>query len=274
MRTRRAAAVGIMLLCLGALAPAGAIDLPPLPPQTQPVLDLLAPTVSPVCGNAALVVVLAPSLASGVAIPPDVLSLLGPVLEVCGAVPSQKGGYNCALDAAGQALLGQLEAQAIGAPLPVAAQPENMAVGQVAAIENQLTPGTPLHLTPTVVGTLQCKPTTSTEAPTPTPPPPAPSPAPAVEPETPTPGDLSALALPAPSVPIAPAVPETPVTEAPTTVPPTPLPTQSAAPAVAVDSGFRYPEILLFPLVLLVLLGFLAAAFTRPVRAAATRRRS
>jgi hypothetical protein len=64
------------------------------------------------------------------------------------------------------------------------------------------------------------------------------------------------------------------VTEAPTTAPPTPLPTQSAAPAVAVDSGFRYPEILLFPLVLLVLLGFLAAAFTRPVRAAATRRRS
>jgi hypothetical protein len=81
---------GVLVAVLCCLATPARAQVPPPPEQATPVLEVIAPTVSPACGNAVLVVAVAPGLVSGQtggALPIEVLTpAFGPVFVVCGAV--------------------------------------------------------------------------------------------------------------------------------------------------------------------------------------------
>jgi hypothetical protein len=230
----------------------------PLPPQVQPVLELVSPTVSPLCADSAIAVALIPGALKGVTLPPALYTLLGPVVVLCGSVPLPHGRYSCALDAAAVKQLAALS-PTVGTLAPVLPAPLATLVQQVAYVENQVTPGSPLHLALTIAATIQCVGASA--------PPPSSSPSSLV----PLRDTSIGVVTPSPAAPLPTAIP----TAVPTVVPSAPsvpaaplatLPPQAAAPIAIVSSGgFQYPAVILLPLLLLALVGYLVGAFTRPI---------
>ncbi|HJT38253.1 MAG TPA: hypothetical protein VJ818_07500 [Actinomycetota bacterium] len=140
----RGALVGafvVLSLALGAHAagaqvpPLPPIPEPTLPPQVQPVFELLAPTLYPQCGTAALGMILAGQEAPQLG--PDLFTLGAPIFVVCGSVPRPGTQLQCLLDAQQQAALAAVIAQA-GAALPLGLHPEGDVVEQTLVVEDQL----------------------------------------------------------------------------------------------------------------------------------------
>jgi hypothetical protein len=262
-----AAAVALVALA-GPVAPAGPQELPPLPPTgpsdtdpLAPYLELVAPIVSPVCADAALVSLVAPA-ALGTELAALVSQLIGPFFVVCGSVPLPDGRRTCAADDQVKTVLDTLSAQ-LATSLPVALVGVGTLVDEVAIIEDRLAVAPPT-LAPTLDTVLSCTVATSGVAPDGALPPALPEatlpPAPPASPQPP-------LSVPVPQAfDLAPLAPPAAV---PTPAPAPVVPTQRVAALPSITS-FRYPVVFLIPIGLLALGGALVRTLTQPV---ATRRR-
>ena len=229
--------------------------LDPLLAELTPVLELVSPIAYPACANAVLVSVL-PGLL-GLAIPPEVALVFGPLLVVCGAVPAPDGeGRVCAFDAAAQALLVEATKPLLGLALPVEVIPVEMLTGFVAEIDDALDlPGVPIGAT--IDGVVQCAiPPTTTTTTTPA------SPAPA----TPTPPEVTAPDVPAPTFGELQTLPPVDLSEVATPpAPPAAEPVETPVLRIVTQPRFRYPVVLAVPLLLLALGAFFGRALTTPL---------
>lgn len=144
--SRSVAVAGLMLAVASlGVAPASAQvpTPPPLPPipyvtppaQAQPVFELVAPTVYPSCGTAALAVFLAGSSAAPAA--PTLINATTPVFAICGAVPEPPQRLTCLIDLQGQEVINTITRQA-GVALPLGLHPAGDAVEQVIVLEDKL----------------------------------------------------------------------------------------------------------------------------------------
>jgi hypothetical protein len=271
-RTRAVGLAGLVLASLALLmwplraAPINPpIPSPPAPPpQLQPVLEVLAPVASTECGNAVLVMALVPVEAGTLPIPGglpvNILPAFGPVFVVCGAVPQPATRLSCSPDAAAAAALNQVTAAAAGTPVPADTRVFGPGVQEVYTVQDNLPP--PLStagLGDQVSGALTCRPLDAAAAP-----PVESPPAEAVQP----PPDVSGFAFGGdvgapPALPALASPPGTPSAVA-------PIVAQSQRPVVQSVAqvggpGFAYPVVLVLPLLLLALGGYLGWALTRPV---------
>lgn len=258
------AALVVLGLSLGSNAafaqvpPIPPIPFPPIPPETQPVFELIGPTVSPQCNTAALVIFLAGSSGNqqGVELGPTVFSATTPVFVICGAVPRPPQQLQCLIDRQLNEQLAQIEGSAAGAGVPLGLAPAGTAVQQLIAIEDRLPPPANAQgLGATAVATLACTaatqsvPSNSSFPPIEEPP----APAPYIPPFAPgIPGGLGG------PIPQAPPLP--PVLAAP------------PAPAQPVGDAVRYAAVWLLPLALLLFGGYMGGAFTRDIQLGAPAR--
>lgn len=253
----RALAVAGVIGATCVVAPAAA-QVPPPPAETAPVFEVVAPTVSPVCGNALLVVALAPGLVAGPtggALPIETIApAFGPLFVICGAVPAPPARLSCDADNSLNETANAVVAAIAGTPLPVGVDPVGAAVEQTIVLRDTAAPPSAIGgLLDNVVTTLNCKTATAPVAP----PEPEAEPAPADESfDEAVLGEEFTLAPLVDS--LAPDI---------TQLAPTPgSGALSAAPAVQVGGGgFHYPIVFVLPLVLLVLGGYLGRALTQPV---------
>jgi hypothetical protein len=225
----------------------------------NPALTVVAPVASPVCANALLATVIAPAL--GVKLPPQTSTLVAPIVLVCGAVPQPGHQLRCPLDLQAQQTLLKLTETAVGTALPLDIIPEGMVAGTGLAV-GDVVPSLKGVTTP-VVDVLHCATVTPTAAgaprslPTTAPP--------LAAPTTPTGGEPIAITTaPTPAV-----APTAAVTPAPAPV--SAAPSIAAAPPVLYRTisrkrpRFAYPIVMIVPLLLLMLGGYLGRALTRPV---------
>ncbi len=265
-RTRARLAVAALLGLLALAGPASAqTELPPLPLPTvpseaQPVLEIVAPLASPQCGNATLVVALAPGVIGGAVgpLPLDILPLLGPAFVICGSIPVPEPSSRlvCAVDDQVLAALTQVTVAAAGLAPPV----DTRIVGPLAEIlvhvqDNLPPPANTAGLAEMAAATLACRAVRNA----------APPDDAAVEeaaaPEPPTDTFSDELALPdlgtdlTVSDEIVGGDAITPSAEAPNLVPV----------ADVGSTGFAYPVVFALPLLLLVIGGYLGRALTQPV---------
>jgi hypothetical protein len=254
----RCRAAGLLLGLLLSLAarPASA-QVPAPPPEAAPVFEVIAPTVSPVCGNALLAIALGPGLVNGQlggALPINLLlPAFGPVVEICGAVPAPPARLTCDADQTVADTINTLAGAAIGSPLPFGVNVFGIAAEQVIVIQDLLPlPANATDVRDQVVATLNCR-----AAPAP-----ADAPPDAVEASTDEvnqPDELTDLALPG----LIADLPTLDTTEPIESGAAAPLP---VAPVAEVGGpGFAYPVVFALPLVLLIIGGYLGRALTRPV---------
>lgn len=255
----RAAALGMFVL-MGLAAGVGpaAAQIPPLPqpsipPEAQPVLEVLAPTIYPQCGTATLVVFLFGSSVAP-AISPELAPLgyqaTGPVFAVCGAVPRPPVQYTCLLDRQVQEAINAVTLQA-GAAVPLGLHPQGDVVEQTILVVDRLPPpastsGLQAILPPLLVCAVPASSTPeqgdySTQPGGLTPPP-------SYTPPASTPGSLpGALASPVTS-PVPPVLSQQPPARTP------------------VGDAVRYAAVWLLPLGLLLFGGYFGGAFTRDIQ--------
>jgi hypothetical protein len=251
---RRVAFAAAVLLCVSAPARA---QIPAPPPETTPVLEVIAPTVSPVCGNALLVAVLAPGLVAGEtggALPVDPSPALAPLYVVCGAVPGPPARLSCDADHSLNETANAAAGAVAGTPLPVGVDPVGNEVEQLVVIQDKLPP--PANATGAldqVVATLNCKAVASVTAP----------PAPAAS-EGDEPVDDSVLGEEFALAPLLDTLAPGIATIAPPPSGDDVIPIAPATTTVA-GVGFLYPVVFALPLVLLVLGGYLGRSLTQPV---------
>lgn len=153
----RAVLAGILVATfLMAAAPARA----QVPPEAAPVLEVVAPIASPVCGNAILVVVLAPAIISGQLggpLPVDIAPVTGPAFAICGSVPVPPTRLKCSADDQLASTLGTVTGTAAGLPLPIEVRPAGTIVDQLFVLQNELpAPASTAGLAETVAATLTC----------------------------------------------------------------------------------------------------------------------
>jgi hypothetical protein len=273
-RSRAMGLAGLVLASMTMLAwplRAAPIDppLPPVPPppaEVQPVLELLAPVVSPECGNTAFAVALLPTVTGMVplpgGLPVNILPVFGPVLVVCGAVPQPGVRLSCSADESAAAALNQVTTTAAGLPLPADSRVIGPVVQEVFVLQDNLpAPANSAGLAEQISGALQCHDLAAV----------APAPVDTSPPaeETQPPADVSGFTVDDGSLGglsgslgdfAAAAGPTSPVAE---------IIAESQRPTVPLAQvsgpGFAYPVILVLPLLLLALGGYLGWALTRPV---------
>ena len=150
------AAVAVVLL---AAAPARAQVTPP--EEATPVFELVAPIASPVCGNAVLVVAVAPGLAAsqlGTPLPIDPAPVFGPAFVVCGSIPQPPARLTCSTDDTVTATFQSVVAAIIGAPLPTDTRVFGAAAEQTIVIEDNFPePLATQGIGDRVVDTLTCR---------------------------------------------------------------------------------------------------------------------
>lgn len=121
-----------------------ALPVPTLPPQAQPVLEVLGPVVLPQCATATVVGVLAPALVgpSLPSLPVDVntFGLFAPVFTICGQFPpaGDKVRFVCAVDDQVAALASVVGQNTIGAALPLDTRLVGPAVEVVGVVQDNL----------------------------------------------------------------------------------------------------------------------------------------
>lgn len=276
-RTRLIGVGGVVAVSMAALMwplRAAPIDppIPPIPPppeQAQPALEVIAPVVSPQCGNAAFATALVPTAEAMVPIPGgfpvNVLPVFGPVLVVCGSVPIPGQRLQCSPDQAASDALNQVTGAAAGLPVPADTRVVGPAVQEVFIVQDSLPPpANSAGLAEAASGTLTCVNLDAKTAPPPETPP--------AEAAEPPPSDVSGFTVDegaavggftAPAGDLSVTAPTGPVQE---------IIAQSQRPIVSAAAvggpGFAYPVILVLPLLLLALGGYLGWALTRPVGSA------
>lgn len=171
MRPRRSATwFGVVLVAgLVLMAPAAYAQVPPelppfpqpsFPPQTQPVFEIMAPTVYPQCGTATVGTFVvrqqADAFPDGLGLPPEVvdplpqgvkdypygaqlLTATSPFFAICGATPKPDQELTCLVDLQAAEAVNTVTRQ-VGVPLPLGLHPEGDAVVQVITVEDRLPP--------------------------------------------------------------------------------------------------------------------------------------
>jgi hypothetical protein len=170
MRARRTLLAGLAVLLLAALGDAAEAQTAPALPDPvsllplddlAPVLELIGPATSPVCGGVGIVVFLSPAVLTQLGpLGAPVLPALGPVLTLCGAIPSTDSAarYTCALDEQSQAALADLLIPLAGIGPVVDIRPAGLPLDQVQVILDALPPEVGLQQLLTQVTTvLQCR---------------------------------------------------------------------------------------------------------------------
>jgi hypothetical protein len=256
--------VVVSVLCFGGRASAQTVPTLPDPGtilplgQLAPVLELVGPATSPVCGGVGIVVFLSPPLLAGLGPVGGVaLSALGPVLTLCGAIPSTGNDerYTCALDDQSQAALAKVLIPLAGIGPVVDVRPAGLPLDQLQVIVDRLPPqfGLQQLLTQTTT-VLQCRqggpkedePTTTVPRTTP----------PGAAPSDPTPFVLPvADVLDLPDVSVAGPAVVSPVPGRPTA-------TTRLVPRVP----FSYAGIFLLPFAMFAALAWFGRGMTRPLR--------
>src|SRR5439155_24148106 len=99
--------------------------------------EILAPTIYPQCGTAALVKIVAGQGAGQFA--PDLFAAEAPVFVICGEAPRPGTQLQCVLDLQQQAAVSAVLAQS-GEPLSLGLHPEGDLVEQTIYVEDQLPP--------------------------------------------------------------------------------------------------------------------------------------
>jgi hypothetical protein len=244
-----------VLLSFAAVIPSASAQVPPIPPlpqpsippQGQPVLEILAPTIYPQCGTATLVVFLIGSSESAIA--PQLYSATAPLFAVCGQVPRPGTQLTCIFDAQAQQLVNGAGGQA-GASLPLGLHPEGDAVEQTIVVEDKLPPpANSVGAGRTAALFLGCAPITYTRpsrgdyssAPSYEPPPSSYTYPPPALPGS-IPGSFSNPGAPVP-----------------------PVLSSNPPPATPVGDAIRYAGIWLLPLALLLFGGYFGGALTRDI---------
>lgn len=231
------------------------IPVPTPPPQLQPVFQILAPTLYPQCGTAALVTIVAGQSAGSLG--PDLFSAEAPVFVICGQVPRPGTQLQCVLDLQQQAVISTVLAQA-GAPLALGLHPQGDLVEQAITVEDQLPPQLKaVGAGKAASSILGCAPITSTP---------------------PTSGDFSSMpGAVTPSFPssysLPPSTPSGSITLPFTSPPAVSLPTLPPVVSTVTPTGeaVRYAAIWLLPLALLMFGGYFGGALTREVEPRALR---
>jgi hypothetical protein len=192
-----------------------------------------------------------------------VLPLFGPALVVCGSVPLPGARLQCSPDAAAASALNQVTGAAAGVPVPADTRVVGPAVQELYVVQDMApAPLNSAGLADTAAGTLTC---TNIAAPAPAPPPVEETPpAEAAEPPPADLGDLTAgdstVSGFSTSAGLSAGGATSPVNQ---------IVSQSQRPIVQAAQvsgpGFAYPIILVLPLLLLALGGYLGWALTRPV---------
>ncbi|HZN15639.1 MAG TPA: hypothetical protein VFB78_15325 [Acidimicrobiales bacterium] len=258
------ALVALIAACIGlgaapALAQVPPLPVPAVPPEAQPVLEIVAPIVSPQCGNATLVVALAPGVVGslGAPLPVNILPVLGPAFIICGTVPAPKSStlLVCAIDDQTLAAIAQITVAAAGIPPPVDTRLVGPLVETTYVIEDNLPPpANTAGLADMAKATLACR--SSRDSATPGAAAPAVD---AVEPDV----DASAfddLALPDTLADAAPLAADGGGQQLGSAAAP------AFRPVVDVGNpGFAYPVVFALPLIVLIVGGYLGFALTRPI---------
>jgi len=232
----------------GASAQIPPIPVPTLPPQVQPVFEVLAPTVYPQCGAAALVTIVAGQNAPQLS--DDVFAATAPVFVICGQFPRPGTQLQCVLDLQQQAVISAAFAQT-GTPLALGLHPEGDLVEQTVTVEDQLPPQLKsIGAGKTVSSILGCAPITYSQ---------------------PQQGDYSSMPSPLPPA----YTPYTPGFSAPGSsitlpyTPPQALSAPTLPPVVSAvtptGEAVRYAAVWLLPLALLMFGGYFGGALTRDV---------
>lgn len=245
------------------------LPLPPVPPEAEPALELVAPLVSPQCGNATLVLALLPSLvgSAGIgALPLDPGPLFSPVFVLCASVPVPEGSTQlvCALDDQVLGVASTITLQVIGSAPPVATRVVGPLVEIAGLIEATLpAPANAAGGAAALRTALACRPVSA-------PPPPsrpsaaAPAPAPPVRSDDP-PSANDDTGSPNFGFGFGNDFPSTP-TPAPPAVPPAAASPDQILPVSSRLVGFAYPAALFLPLLLLAVGGYLGRSLTVEVR--------
>ena len=264
MKAVRIALLG--LVAIGALTFGPRVDAQeaPIPDPLQqvplgeltPVLELIGPATSPVCGGVGIVVFLSPPVLAGLGeLGQLVLPALGPVLTLCGAIPSTdtEDRWTCALDAQAQDLLAQVLIPLAGIGPVVDVRPAGLPIDQLQVIVDRLPPEFGLQQLITQTTTvLQCQQGTAQEAAPSTTLPPSDAPAdlpvfePVVVPVSQALAPLPDLALP----------------EAPTVVAPEPATVTRLVERVP----FSYAGVFLVPFAVLAAAAWFGRGLARPLR--------
>lgn len=227
--------------------------------ELAPVFELVGPAVSPVCGGVGLVVFLSPPVLSGLGeLGSLVLPLLGPVLTLCGAVPttSTQDRWTCALDDESQVILAQLLIPLAGIGPVVDVRPAGIPLDQLQVIADALPPEFGLQQLLTQTATvLQCRQGTAEEPAPSTTVPLADVPT-TTPPELPTPVviPVSEVLAPLPDVVAAP--------EVPLVVAPQPAFVTRLVPRVP----FSYAGVFLVPFAVLAAAAWFGRGLARPLR--------
>ena len=254
---RVAFALAAALLAVLSAGPVRA-QVPPPPEQLDPVFELVAPIASPLCGNAVVVIALAPGIVAGQLgqpLPINPSPALGPALVICGSVPAAPIRLTCALDDNLAAAVNTITATAGGLVLPVDIRGVGPAIEQVIVIEDRLpAPASTAGLGELVASAMACRAQEPLEN-APVDDAPAPS-STANEPEfIDDPFEFAAPEL----------FDDNDSSVGDRTQARRRTPTLGAQPVVGVDTGFAYPVVFALPLVLLVIGGYLGRALTQPV---------
>ena len=245
------------------IAPPAGAQIPELPSQLDPVLEVIGPVASAGCGELGTAFQLAPLLYStyfGMPLPSDLLTLLGPVIVVCGSLPPLSPGQRlkCGPDQTTYDLL-NLIATTAGQTLP-ASPPELIAPlgATIFAVQDALPPPTnTLPIAAIAAITLECKPIAAN-----------------------TPSDVNITPSPDDALPInsgedslgggefalpPDALNPLGLPDASGELPSVALPPSRNPVLRAAGTGFAYPVVFALPLLILVIGGFLGRALTAPV---------
>lgn len=226
--------------------------------ELAPVFELIGPAASPVCGGVGIVVFLSPPVLTGLGeLGSLVLPLLGPVLTLCGAVPttSIQDRYTCALDDQAQLLLAELLIPLAGIGPILDVRPAGIPLDQVQVIADVLPPEFGLQqLLGQTATVLQCRQGTEAEpAPSTTLPPVTDPTAPPIELPEPIVLPVSEVLAPLPDLVAAP--------EAPAVVAPQPTTTR-LVPRVP----FSYAGVFVVPFLVLAAAAWFGRGLARPLR--------
>ncbi len=163
----RAATGAVLLFAFGALAPASRAQVPPLPPEVRPALEVVSPVVAPACGNA----ILGATIVGGTA-PPEAREAIelatANIFVLCGSVPIPPSApTHCVDEEVMATVLAQLGGLTIGGALPVAPPSAGQVVDAIRIVQERFpVPADDESLVASAAAALECR-FASVSAPTP-----------------------------------------------------------------------------------------------------------
>ena len=157
-RRLRAALAAVVVLAFGALAPTSVAQVPPLPPEVQPPLEVVSPIAAPACGNA----ILGATIIAGTA-PPEAREAIelatANIFVLCGSVPIPPSApTHCVDEEVMATVLAQLGGLTIGGALPVAPPSAGQVVDAIRILQERFpVPADDESLVASAAAALECR---------------------------------------------------------------------------------------------------------------------